>query len=215
MTQVNRLTKELALLRSQTASVASTASSSSTGLSDPIDTLALYAAQYPNGPTPARRHRSSSSLSIHLPTASSGASIAPSRDSAVPSTRPSGEFVRNSRSRTPSVGSQRSPINSYGEQVAAPHSYAYSHSHNGSISHQRPSMATTVAGSTRFEEVTQQRAELEAVKKENEQLRRRVRELEHNLRSSRRGVEDDHADDASSTSNLIQKMKATSLTAAL
>ncbi|KAL8655124.1 MAG: hypothetical protein Q9210_001071 [Variospora velana] len=60
---VNRLTRELSLLRQQTASVASTTSSTSTGFADSTDNNANHLMSGASHPTPSRRHRSSSSLS--------------------------------------------------------------------------------------------------------------------------------------------------------
>ncbi|KAI4262536.1 MAG: hypothetical protein L6R42_002294 [Xanthoria sp. 1 TBL-2021] len=60
---VNRLTRELSALRQQTASVASTTSSTSTGIADSTDVNANHLISGPSHPTPSRRHRSSSSLS--------------------------------------------------------------------------------------------------------------------------------------------------------
>jgi len=212
---VNRLTRELSILRSQSAPTTSTASSSPSSLNDPID----YAPQYSNGLTTSRRHRSSSSLSIHnLSTAGSGASIAPSRDSTLQlqSKRPSGEFIRNSRSREPSITSTQSSICFQGEHVTSPHFHVHSHSHNSSISAPRQSTTTPITGSAHCEETVQQRAELDAVKKENEQLRRRVQQLEQSLRVCYNAFRDGHADSATSTANSpFPKMKVTPLTAAL
>ncbi|KAL9614907.1 MAG: hypothetical protein Q9167_000649 [Letrouitia subvulpina] len=61
--KVNRLTRELSLLRQQTASVASTTSSTSTGFTDSMDHHTSQLVSGAGRPTPSRRHRSSSSLS--------------------------------------------------------------------------------------------------------------------------------------------------------
>lgn len=110
---VNRLTRELSLLRAQTASVASNGSAASTGLPDTTDqSNNNHLNSGPSGHIPSRRHRSSSSLS------------GSAHSSFVPSTQ-------------------------------------------------------------RFEEIAYQRSELDNVKRENEALRRRVRELERTLSSRR------------------------------
>lgn len=209
----------MSILRSQSAPTPSTTSSSSSSLNDPIDTITHHAPQYSNGLAASRRHRSSSSLSIHnLSTAGSGASIAPSRDSSIQlqSKRPSGEFIRNSRSREPSITSTQSSICFQGEHVTSPHFHVHSHSHNSSISAPRLSTPTPITGSAHYEETIQQRAELDAVKKENEQLRRRVQQLEQSLRVCYNAFREGHADSASSTTNSpFQKMKVTPLAAAL
>ncbi|EED18493.1 hypothetical protein TSTA_122280 [Talaromyces stipitatus ATCC 10500] len=212
---VNRLTRELTLLRQQTASVASTASSTSTGLTDPTDT-SVY-------PTSSRQHRSSSNLSSHIPPgsaalASSVSSIAPSRDTALPSSRPSGEFTRVGRSREPSVTSPRQPVSPYGDvgfqysqsQGQQSHRSSVSHSHNAAYPPEarRSTSISSTAGS-RFEEAAQQRAELEAVKRENEMLRRRVRELEQTLKVYRDPHV--HSPEEPSTSTLATGMRDTTL----
>ncbi|PGH31353.1 hypothetical protein GX50_05892 [[Emmonsia] crescens] len=219
---VNRLTRELTLLRQQTASVASTTSSTSTNLNDPSD----------QHPTPSRRHRSSSNISSRsVGGATSGViaggvtSIAPSREREAPSSssRPSLDITRGSLSREASVASRRRSGNAspslsssyqpHGEHLShhhtpnpnSPHppSHSYPHSHRSSLtSHpvpiptSQPSATTadharsgSISSSTgmlsRYEEAAQHRAELEAVKRENDMLRRRIRELEANLKDYR------------------------------
>lgn len=158
---MNRLTRELSLLRQQTASVASTTSSTSTSVNDAIDPV--HNSQYLSGsvhPTSARRHRSSSNLSARSFSGSTHAgvtagamsgsvnSIAPSREAG----RPSTEMPRVNRSRDRSVPSGRqsgtsspslsSSLQHHGDYPAhshsGGHSHAYSHSHSRSLSH-RPS----------------------------------------------------------------------------
>lgn len=210
---VNRLTRELTLLRQQTASVASTASSTSTGLTDALES-SVY-------PTSSRQHRSSSNLSSHIPPgsaalAASVSSIAPSRDSALPSSRPSGEFSRVGRSREPSVTSPRQPISPYGEvgfqaqsQGQQSHRSSVSHSHSAYPPEARRSVSISSTAGNRFEETAQHRAELEAVRRENDMLRRRVRELEQNLRAYR----DSHpqSPDEPSTQGLVTGMRDTTI----
>ncbi|GAM40202.1 hypothetical protein TCE0_038f12362 [Talaromyces pinophilus] len=210
---VNRLTRELTLLRQQTASVASTASSTSTGLTDSVE-ASVY-------PTSSRQHRSSSNLSSHIPPgsaalAASVSSIAPSRDTALPSSRPSGEFTRAGRSREPSVTSPRQPVSPYGDvgfqsqsQGQQSHRSSVSHSHSAYPPEARRSTSISSTAGNRFEETAQHRAELEAVRRENEMLRRRVRELEQNLRAYR----DSHpqSPDEPSTHGLVTGMRDTTL----
>lgn len=215
--QVNRLTRELTLLRQQTASVASTASSTSTGLTDSLE-ASVY-------PTSSRRHRSSSNLSSHIPTgsaalAASVSSIAPSRDTALPSSRPSGEFTRPGRSREPSVTSPRQPVSPYGDvgfqysqsQGQQSHRSSVSHSHNAGYppeARRSTSISSTVGN--RFEEAAQHRAELEVVKRENEMLRRRVRELEQNLKAYRDSHIHPTDEPPMSTHSLVTGMRDTTL----
>lgn len=211
--QVNRLTRELTLLRQQTASVASTASSTSTGLADSME-ASVY-------PTSSRQHRSSSNLSSHIPPgsaalAASVSSIAPSRDTALPSSRPSGEFSRVGRSREPSVTSPRQPMSPYGDVGFQPssqgqqsHRSSVSHSHSAYPPEARRSTSISSTAGNRFEETAQHRAELEAVRRENEMLRRRVRELEQNLRAYRDSCP--QSPDEPSTHGIVSGMRDTTL----
>ena len=204
---VNRLTRELSLLRQQTASVASTTSSASAGLQDPTD----------HNMDPSRRHRSSSSLSTRsttiaaiAATGTTGASansfgttvgiagstvsgIAPARDSTAAYSHP-----RDPLSRQSSVASRQSetsspPLSSSLYQG----DFFLGHRHTGSASHsQVPSQVANsgstrssyIPGTQRYEETAHHRSELELVKRENEALRRRVRELERNLSCRRESV---------------------------
>lgn len=208
------------MLRQQTASVASTASSTSTGLNDPSD--ALQGSQYLSGPihpTSSRRHRSSSSLSAHIPAGSAAraagvTSIAPSRDTGLPSSRPSGEYPRVGRSREPSITSPRqpaSPLLPHGEVSHPPQSQ----SHRNSLSHSSGAGAppenprSTSLSSSRYEEAAYHRAELEAMKRENEMLRRRVRELEQCLKAYREGQATD--DPTASASSLVSGVRDVSI----
>ncbi|OJD17845.1 hypothetical protein AJ78_02086 [Emergomyces pasteurianus Ep9510] len=257
---VNRLTRELTLLRQQTASVASTASSTSTNLNDPSDS---------QHPTPSRRHRSSSNISSRsVAGATSGViaggvtSIAPSRERDAPSSssRPSLDIARGSLSREASVTSQRQsgnasplfsssyqPHGEYGSHHHTPninsshppsHSYSHSHSHRSSLtSHPVPiptpqhstaavdharsgSMSSSVGLLSRYEEAAHHRAELEAVKRENDMLRRRIRELEANLKDYRQPLTPQsppqqrtgESSSATTTSSLTTGLREASLT---
>ena len=200
--QVNRLTRELSLLRQQTASATSTTSSTSELLSD-------YAGVVP---TSARRHRSSSNLSarstrsINATTANatSVSAVAPARETSVHSSaRPSMDFVRPDISRQNSATGRRSITaspsmppgqipSSFSQNYHAPLNRRSSASQppgSGSANeihpqHARsPSFATAIA-QARHEEAAYHRAELEAVKKENEILRQRIRDLERSVRGS-------------------------------
>ncbi|PKY02847.1 hypothetical protein P168DRAFT_291954 [Aspergillus campestris IBT 28561] len=193
---VNRLSRELSQLRQQTASVASTASSASAAPNDPIDTH--HTSPYLGTPaTPAsRRHRSSSSLSSSYIPAVQGSrtgsisGIAPSRDTGLPSQRP-GEHSRSGRSREPSFTSPRplegasASLSSSGQQMESlPHHASGPHapySHRSSLSQQR----SPAASISRHEEVVHQRGEWESLKRDNDILRRRVRELEQTLKNLR------------------------------
>ncbi|RAH47042.1 uncharacterized protein BO95DRAFT_430636 [Aspergillus brunneoviolaceus CBS 621.78] len=183
---VNRLSRELSLLRQQTASVASTTSSTSTTLNDPMDSL--HASQYAISstvPTTSRRHRSSSSLSSsYIPAVQgsrtgSGFGIAPSRETQLPSTR-----TDSGRSREPSLTSRQSDAAL--SQHHLPSTDQLSPSIGGfpyrnSITQQK----SPVIPPSRHEELLAQREEVDMLKRENETLRRRVRELELIVRNSR------------------------------
>lgn len=173
--QVNRLTRELSLLRQQSASVASTTSSASTGLPDATDQNANHLMSGASHPTPSRRHRSSSNLSARsantAATAATGVTgtsgstvgttagvagstvsgIAPARDATL-----SYPYARDSLSRHSSVASRRSEASSpslssslyQGDHFPNLHS----HRHNGSSSYNPPSSSsqqTMNAGNTR------------------------------------------------------------------
>ncbi len=220
---MNRLTRELSLLRQQTHSVASTASSASAGLPDATDHNSNHLISGASHPTPSRRHRSSSNLSTRsattAATTATGATgtsgstvgttagiagstvlgIAPARDTMAPYSH-----ARDSLSRQSSIASRRSEASSpslsssyyQGEQFPS----LYGHRHTSSASqHQLPpqtqqpqqpinlgsARSSYIASTQRYEEATQQRSELDIVKRENEALRRRVRELERSLGNRR------------------------------
>ncbi|KAJ5112414.1 hypothetical protein N7532_000459 [Penicillium argentinense] len=187
---VNRLTRELSLLRQQTASVASTTSSTST-LNESAD-------GYHHSPSlgssnrshSSRRQRSSSSLSAHTPAAQGPAAasvtgIAPSRETSIP--------ARTARSREASLTSRRPSFGSM--PSSSHHTYAEPISYFGtspSIYPHRDSVSQTQLGQshsciTRYEEAAFHKSEFETMKRENELLRKRVRELESILKKQRDG----------------------------
>ncbi|KAJ5133457.1 hypothetical protein N7448_001515 [Penicillium atrosanguineum] len=192
---VNRLTRELSLLRQQTVSVNSTASSAS-NLTEPDGLHASPSLGSSTTSHVSRRQRSSSSLSSHTPAAQSAqaasvSGIAPSRDTSHPSRSTEHALPRTIRSREPSVTSRRpsvgslpssqyphgDPLSHYGSPSIYPHRSSVSQTHLG-LSSGSSSMA-------RYEEATIHRSELESMKRENEQLRRRVRELENTLKQQK------------------------------
>ena len=213
---VNRLTRELSLLRQQSASVASTTSSTSTGLPDPTDQNANHMISGTSHPTPSRRHRSSSSLSARsvntaattatVHTGLSGSTvgttggvsgstisgIGPPRDTTAPH-----QHQRDPLSRQSSVASRRSEASSPSLSSSLyqgdhfPTLYAHRHTGSGSQAHlpssQQPlnlgsARSAYVPSTQRYEEAAHHRSELEIVKRENEALRRRIRDLERALR---------------------------------
>ncbi|CAI7676647.1 unnamed protein product [Penicillium palitans] len=188
---VNRLTRELSILRQQTASVASTASSTSTfNEVDRAQASPTLSSSIPSHS--ARRNRSNSSLSSHAsanqaPQSASVTGIAPSRDIPYRQT----DHSRTVRSREPSLTSRRPSIGSLS---------SFSHN-NSSVYPHRNSVSQTHLGHSpggslsRFEEATHHRLEVEYMKRENEQLRRRVRDLEQTLKRQK----EDSASEASAT----------------
>lgn len=173
--QVNRLTRELSLLRQQSASVASTTSSASAGLPDATDQYANHLMLGASHPTPSRRHRSSSNLSARssntAATAATGltgisgstvgttagvagstvSGIAPARDATVPYS-----YARDPLSRQSSVASRRSEASSPSLSSSLYQSdhfpNLHAHRHSGSASHNQlssSSQQTTHAGNTR------------------------------------------------------------------
>ncbi|KAF2687307.1 hypothetical protein K458DRAFT_415562 [Lentithecium fluviatile CBS 122367] len=141
---VNRLTRELSALRAHSASVASTASSTTSGVHVEHDMTG------PTHPTSARRHRSSSSVSR------SSVSVPPY---GIPLT-----------SATVSIPHHRYSVSS---QPAT----------NDATAAQQARSASVVS-TPRYEEVAHYRLELEEAKRENEVLKRRIRELERLIRGS-------------------------------
>ncbi|EFX00675.1 hypothetical protein CMQ_7677 [Grosmannia clavigera kw1407] len=226
---VNRLTRELTLLRAQNASVVSNASSTSNGaVSDasiPSSAPVQDAHSLLSGttgfsiPSSAGRHsRTYSNTSTRSQTAAAGStpsvvaitSPAPIRPAAPVPIRPA---AAPGLSRQNSAASRRSHTNSPGppslsqsyshsylndplmagnfHQHQHPHQHPHQHIHTHSYSHQQvahgirgatPSSndlsPSIVPGTARYEETAFYRAELENVKRENEALKRRIRELE-------------------------------------
>lgn len=149
---VNRLTRELSVLRAHSASVASTTSSIASNalldVTDPAGSAAHTGAplQGATHPTASRRHRSSSSVS---------------RSSALPVVGGGGHSVPHSGRQ--SISSQQGL---------------------GGVEMRRSS---SIVSTPRYEEVALQRAELEEVKRENEALKQRIRELERAIRGRDEG----------------------------
>ncbi|RVX71558.1 hypothetical protein B0A52_05130 [Exophiala mesophila] len=226
---VNRLTRELSALRAQTASVASTTSSTSDHFFSSTTDPYPYTSSITTGtaaniiPTSARRHRSSSNLSARSSrsirdslanaASTSVSGVAAPRDQSVQaSARPSMEIIRPDMSRQNSLsasGFRSSSITSSPHLTQAGLSYgpylhrsSISSNTNGSINTNAPTSgnygvlssesaptsayprspsSNAAVAAARYEEATLQRAELESVKRENEMLRAKVRELERSL----------------------------------
>lgn len=233
---MNRLTRELSLLRQQSASVVSNTSSTSTGLADSTDYNANYLLSGASHPTPSRRHRSSSSLSTrsvntNITSASgltgiSGSTVGttggvagstisgtiPIRDIAGhQSTHPreslsrqnSVTSSRRSEAGSPSLSSSLHQSDHFPNFVPQRLSISSQHGHNQqsiSPSSARSSFIPSSASTARYEEAAYHRSELEIVKRENDMLRRRIRELERSL-SSRRA----RSDSASTNVSISQR----------
>lgn len=210
---MNRLTRELSALRQQSASVASTSSSTSNGPNDLTDFNASHMHFGSSHPTPSRKHRSSSNLSsrsVNNPSgiASTSVSLNDSAVSGVPQARDATaagsllSHARESLSRHNSVASsRRSEAPSPSLSASMPHGdqFQWTLPYRPSISQQShalnphlpqpatnhanirsPTQATSIV-STRYEEAARHRSELDSVKRENETLKRRIRELERGL----------------------------------
>ena len=241
MLEVNRLTRELSLLRQQTASVASTTSSVSTGPVDSTDYGMNHLISGPYHPTPSRRHRrSSSSLSTRsmntAATTTSGntglsgstvgttggvagstiSGVAPARDtySAYPVHAHSLSRQNSTASSRPSQASSPSLSSSLLQGDHFPNLIPYRHastsqpnpptsqplqSNLSPAASARSSYLPSSAATARYEETTHQRSEMEVVKRENEMLRRRIRELERSLGSRRASSVSHGRSDSAST----------------
>ncbi|KAL4871946.1 hypothetical protein BDV12DRAFT_163417 [Aspergillus spectabilis] len=165
---VNRLSRELSLLRHQTASVASTASSTSTTVNESLDPLhgPLYIAG-PIYPTASRRHRSSSSLSgSYFPVIQNSRHGGRSR-------RPSFATPQRSQSLI-SVNSQSQ------ERKRDPSVYV---TRNSRLYSRRSSVSQRIpSGSSVFRpDDTTVRDDVETLLHENETLRQRIQDLELEL----------------------------------
>ncbi|KAJ5604810.1 hypothetical protein N7510_009964 [Penicillium lagena] len=198
---VNRLTRELSLLRQQTASVASTTSSAST-LNEPTSAEGVQNSpplgRSSSRPNSSRRHRSSSSIGSNAQVAQSAmaanvAGIAPWRENNPhASSRNHSDLPRRARSREPSLTMSRRP--SVSSLTSFPQ-YQHNNDHHtpyygnspsiypyrNSIS-QPQSAAPASNPMARYEEAAYHKSELDVVKRENDQLRKRVRELETTLK---------------------------------
>ncbi|CAK7564247.1 MAG: hypothetical protein SEPTF4163_002134 [Sporothrix epigloea] len=182
---VNRFTRELTLLRAQNASVVSNASSTSaSGISDAATGAASTGGlmSTPSVSSPAdhslfsgtsgfsipssmgRHNRTYSNTSIRSQTAAAGSTPSFSGIAAPAPIRP----MAPNLSRQNSTASRRSRANSPGPATSVSNPYTHPSNFN----------EASVSGSSRFDDMAVFRAELESVKRENEILRRRVRELE-------------------------------------
>ncbi|CAL5869542.1 uncharacterized protein PFLUO_LOCUS3772 [Penicillium psychrofluorescens] len=198
---VNRLTRELSLLRQHTASVASTTSSAST-LNEPASADGVQSsstlARSSSHSNSSHRHRSSSSVGSNAQVAQSAMAanvtgIAPWRENNLhSSSRNHADLPQRTRSREPSLTMSRRPsVSSLTSFPQYQHNNDHHTPHYGngpsiypyrtSISQPQPS-APTSNPMARYEEAAQHKSELDVIKRENDQLRKRVRELEGTLK---------------------------------
>lgn len=198
---VNRLTRELSLLRAtHNASVASNASSTSAATShDPITETSLLSGSGFSIPTTRRHHRTSSTASQTHQLASSfdgRGTHFPRPPAPVPLSRQDSTASRSSQA-APGGGVHLTGVGAGPGAGLDPSSYFHNqrvphHAASTSVAatpgssfggdHMSPSF---VPATSRYEEATFYRNELEIAKKENEMLKKRVRELEKTVRERR------------------------------
>ncbi|KAF4595505.1 hypothetical protein GQ602_001118 [Ophiocordyceps camponoti-floridani] len=178
---VNRLTRELSLLRAaQNASVVSNASSTSATPSTSLDVVPDSSLMTGTSFTPRRHHRNSSATSQHIP-------YDARQRASVPLSRQDSTASRRSQTNSPAPHAMDPSSYFHNQRVPPPFSV-----YMGSVS------ATPASGSfpeqlspglmpatSRYEETAYYRTELDAAKKENEGLKRRIRELERMVQSRR------------------------------
>ncbi|KAG5918905.1 hypothetical protein E4U61_001379 [Claviceps capensis] len=188
---VNRLTRELSLLRAaQNASVVSNASSASAH--DPITETSLLSGAGFTIPTSRRHHRNSSSASQnHIQQAASSYEMRYSLPRSAQSLSLSRRSSRSRISRTNSPGPQQSTLDpsSYFHSQRIPHASSVSvnsvAANPGSLSHGDQMSPGLMPTTSKYEETAMWRNELDSAKKENETLKQRIRELERMVRSRR------------------------------
>ncbi|TFB07209.1 hypothetical protein CCMA1212_000450 [Trichoderma ghanense] len=189
---VNRLTRELSLLRAaHNASVVSNASSTSNATSshDPIVESSLLSGSGFSIPTSRRHHRTSSSTSQTFP------NLASSYEARARTSHPASLSRQNSSaSRRSQTGSPAPPSS------IDPSTYFHQQRNPAAASSVMMSSVVATPGSSvpgdqmspgllpatlRYEETAFYRQELDNAKKENEALKRRIRELERIVRERR------------------------------
>lgn len=210
--QVNRLTRELSLLRAtHNASVASNASSASAATSnhDPITETSLLSGAGFSIPTTRRHHRTSSTASQSHQLASSfegRGTHFPRPPAPVPLSRQDSSTSRSSQAApgggvhltgggTGGAGGAGLDPSSYFHNQRIPHHPSASSvaatpgsSHAGD--HMSPAL---MPATSRYEETAYYRNELDTAKKENDMLKKRVRELEKMVRDRRESSASRHA----------------------
>ncbi|RDA90894.1 hypothetical protein CP533_4452 [Ophiocordyceps camponoti-saundersi (nom. inval.)] len=235
---VNRLTRELSLLRAaHNASVVSNASSTSaTPSHDAVTDSSLLSGAGFSIPTPRRHHRNSSATSQqHFPVQLASSYEARQQRPSVPLSRQDSAASRRSQTNSPAphyhagaAGFMDQPPgyfhhHHHHQRLPPPYSYSSSSAHVGSLAATTPGSATfpdhhhhhhhyqhqqhqhqqlspgLMPATSRYEETAFYRNELEAAKKENDGLKRRIRELERMVQSRRAADRTRSPSDAAST----------------
>ncbi|KZL66930.1 hypothetical protein CT0861_01528 [Colletotrichum tofieldiae] len=201
---VNRLTRELQLLRTaQNASVVSNASSTSaSNAPEAADTHLLSGAAFSTPSVPSnssrRHHRTASNASTRSQIAVAGSAAAST--ASVPVPRPANSARQDSVASRHSLSSSPAPSQhhldpsgsglTYFQQQRLPQQHTGStsvaHTPGGSESQLSPGLIPTTS---RYEETALHRQELENAKKENEALKQRIRDLEKLVREKTAGRE--------------------------
>lgn len=200
--QVNRLARELSLLRAaHNASVVSTTSSASAGPSaEPADSHIMSGPSYPF-PTP-RHNRTPSNTSTR--SQATAFSVSDTRRAPTLSRRNS----LSRRSQTGSPGPQALHLAdgslNYLHQQRVPHAATPSSvaATPGSIGHAEQLSPGLMPATARYEETAYYRSELEMAKRENETLKRRIRELERLVRERRGDAGRGRSDSVSTTASV-------------
>lgn len=216
--QVNRLTRELSFLRAaQNASVVSNASSASAGASghEPATDNSLLTGSGFSIPTSRRHHRTSSATSQNAPAHLHGASQdhrghLPRPAQPIPLSRQDSAASRQSQTHSPSshfldrtsyFQHQRVP-----PTTSIPSSSVNATPGSGSLpEHMSPGL---VPATSRFEETAFHKSELEVAQRENDALKKRIRELEKLVREGR------NCDEARRRRESVSTTASVSLTAA-
>ncbi|KAL2255017.1 hypothetical protein VTK26DRAFT_4344 [Humicola hyalothermophila] len=207
---VNRLTRELSLLRAASnASVVSNASSTSASASGTIEPTAHWVDSSFSPPPsnlyrPTRHHRTSSSASARSLTAHAGSavvSVAGGISGPVPVRPPpagAGGALPLSRQNSTSRAGSPHPLpppphaslttttattTTSSASIADHHQQQHQQQQQQQQQQQLPSPGI-LPGTPRYEETALRRAELDEVRRENEALRARVRELERRVREA-------------------------------
>ncbi|KAL6875246.1 hypothetical protein J3F83DRAFT_713138 [Trichoderma novae-zelandiae] len=203
---VNRLTRELSLLRAaNNASVVSNASSTSNATSshDPIVESSLLSGSGFSIPTSRRHHRTSSSTSQTFPNFASSYEARARTSHPASLSRQNSSASRRSQTGSPAPPSSIDPSTYFHQQrnPAAANSVMMSSvvaTPGSSVPGDQMSPGLLPA-TLRYEETAFYRQELDNAKKENEALKRRIRELERIVRERRSSDASRNRSDSAST----------------